>query len=178
MDRDGWALQVSDPSLHKFDIMSLGRICNNLFLSYINFVFAAVISGWQYYVSNFPNCIYSWKGIFNIQSKALETTKEDGYSFCKTLFDAKTHSLCRGRDLVMLESFFKSSQITAWFNSTSSHFYRIFLIVCGDATTPKKMEKIGLWSFVEKVLTSRPKSFYWWKGWQESACHFMDIGNI
>ena len=31
---------------------------------------------WQYYVNNFPNCIYSWKGIFNIQSSILKTTKE------------------------------------------------------------------------------------------------------
>ena len=127
-------------------------------------------------MSNFPNCIYSWKGIFNIQSKALETTKEDGYSFCKTSFGAKTNSLCR--DLDTLEVIFQKLPKFWKLLLDSCHVYWIFLIACGDATTPKKMEKIGLWSFVEKVLTSRPKSFYWWKGWQESACHFMDIGNI
>ena len=57
-------------------------------------------------------------------------------------------------------------------------FTGFFLLVVEMLPHLKRWKRIHFWSFAEKVLTSRPKSFYWWKGWQESACHFMDIGNI
>ena len=106
---------------------------------------------WQYYVNNFPNCIYSWKGIFNIQSSILKTAKE--MKITKT----RNHKIS-----ACPLFYFKGIQQNIIGRQSLKSFY--FL-----ATFP------SLHSF---HLTSSRQCLYWQQGKQNGFCHFMDIGNI